>query len=70
MDMHEQLIDVLASERRARMLHEAEVYRSLVDRANLKFGPTATTRARRSLARFFARIAERLEPSHAALGGR
>jgi hypothetical protein len=70
MDMHEQLIDVLASDRRARMLHEAEVYRLLVERANLQFGPSRATRARRSLARFFARIAERLEPSKAALGGR
>jgi hypothetical protein len=70
MDMHEQLLDVLASDRRAKMLHEAEVYRLLVDRANLKFGPSRATRVRRGLARFFAGLAERLEPSHAALGGR
>jgi len=61
-DMHAQLIEVLANDRRAQMQREAEAYRLLVDRANLTFGPSATTRARRTLARLFARLSERLEP--------
>jgi hypothetical protein len=70
MDMHEQLIDVLANDRRAKMQREAEIYRMLVDNSSLRFGPSNATRARRALARFFVRVAERLEPSRPMLEGR
>ena len=45
-NMHEQLIDVLARERREKMLREAEIYRLMTDGANLKFGPGPITRSR------------------------
>jgi hypothetical protein len=63
-DMHEQLIDILASDRRARMLREAEAYRLLIDNANLTFGPSPIVRARRALARLLAELSERIEPCH------
>jgi hypothetical protein len=62
-DMHEQLIDALARERRAKMAREAEIYRLLIDKANLTFGPSYSTRARRTLSRFFANLSQRLEPN-------
>ena len=61
-DMHEQLIEVLASDRRAQMLREAEAYRLLIENANLKFGPSHATRARHALARLLQALSERLEP--------
>jgi hypothetical protein len=60
--MHAQLIEVLANDRRAQMQREAEAYRLLVDRANLRFGPSTATRTRRTLARLFAWLSERLDP--------
>ena len=62
-DLHEQLIGLVSDERRSRMQREAEAYRLLVDRANLRFGPSYATRARRSVARLLASLAQRLEPS-------
>jgi hypothetical protein len=59
-EMHEQLIDALANERRAKVEREAEIYRLLVDRANLKFGPSYATRARRALSRALASLSQRL----------
>jgi hypothetical protein len=61
-NMHEQLIDVLARERREKMLREAELYRLMTEGANLKFGPGPITRSRRTLARLLVRLAQGLEP--------
>jgi hypothetical protein len=59
---YDHIMAIMARERQAKIQHEAEVYRLLIERANLRFGPSRITRARRALARLLTRLADNLEP--------
>lgn len=59
------LVDYLAQhthDRIAAMQHEAEVYRLMIDRAPLRFGPPLPTRLRRGIARSLVSLAQRIAP--------
>jgi hypothetical protein len=57
------LLTVLANDRRAQVQREAEIYRLMTERANLQFGPSRLTQARRFLARVLHTVADGLEPA-------
>ncbi len=54
-----------ARERGEAMRREAEVYRLMIDRAPLVFGPSLATRFRRRIAHLLVRLAGRIAPNGA-----
>ena len=62
-DISDDFLTVVARERREQIRHEAELYRSMTESANLSFGPGPITQTRLSLARFLHRLAHDLQPA-------